>query len=492
MTGRKFQPIFAHAGLNTAQWRYAYNPLRGMTMQSLVDLLNLNEQGFHPDLMWLFRFVEKRDAVLSAVKKRRFGALKKLDWTVKVRDKYSENEKEGRAEHPDVAAQREYLTEVYDEIDNMKEAVEFLATADFRGFAHLEKHYRNDRVDEGIHHLEPVPQWFWLRRLPDPTWFYNPNASQASYGIRINTNHFLIREVDSPIDEIASICFLRKNMSQKDWDGFVETFGIPPLFVELPQGTGGSDSDEFQELVEAIIGDSRGVLPNGATVKSVPDGQRGGRPFEEHIKYQDEQVVLAATGGLLTTLAESTGMNSGNSENHRDSFDDIASGEAALISETFQRQMDESLLLDKFPGQLPMVYFELDYKDIGDDANKAITDAGQLMGAGYRMDKAELEERTGYKLLDASGGEAAPGEEGMPGAPGEGEEPATMEGLEGMGQEIDAAMGERDEMMNKALEGISDYAGNFLTNAGIDPRRSLKMANGMVTRLENIITASKK
>ena len=497
---RSIQPIMISSEPNTARWRYQFNPLRGITLQRLVEMLNLAEMGFYPDLQWLYRYIEKRDATLLAVKNRRMGALKKLDWSIKIKDKFSANEKLGTPENPLVAAQMEALTEAYDGIDNMKEAVEFLALAAFRGFAHLEKHYHNDMVDEGVHHLEKVEQWYWLRRMPDPQWFYNKHAANSSFGSAINPDHFIIREVDSPIDEIASIAFLRKNMSQKDWDGFVETFGIPPLFIELPQGTGAGNTDEFQELVEQIIGDSRGVLPNGARVQSITDGQRGGRPFEEHIRYQDEQVVMAATGGLLTALAEATGMNSGNSENHADAFSDIASGEAVLISEAFQRQFDHEVLMRKFPMQEEMVYFELEHESMGDDSSKVIQDAGGLASAGFKMEKADLEERTGYKLVESEAGGGMPGMDGPPGADGGG--PPGMNPMEKMAQPDEVSIGEEpgnfsnalsgilngsDEKLSQSLDEISDRAGRFLNDAGVDARKALKLGDSLAKRLEKVV-----
>lgn len=397
---------------NPATWRYAYNPLVGMTMARLVTLLNSGEQGYYADLTWLYRYIEKRDAILRAVKVRRLSAIKSLDWEIKVKSKFTKKAKDGNSKPIDAAKrQQEFLHESYDGIGNLKAAIEFLALADFRGFAHLEKHYRNGRVEDGVFHLEPVPQWHWCRRNPNPQWFYNKNATEASFGVPIDKRHFIIRECESPIDEIAAICYLRKNMSQKDWDAFIETFGIPPLFIELPVGVGTRGNEEFQAIIEQVIGDSRGVLPNGAKVASVPDGARGGRPFDEHIRYQDEQIVIAATGGLLTALSQATGMNEGQSGNHRDAFEDIARGEAVLISEAFQEQFDKFTLAQEFPDEEVMVYFELSHQSIG-EGDKVIRDAQELSAAGFEVDRSQLEEKTGYKLmskreLDAAAQEAA-------------------------------------------------------------------------------------
>lgn len=70
---------------------------------------------------------------------------------------------------------------MFERIDNLKEAIKWLCTASFRGFSHLEKHYDKDGW---VTHLEPVPQWYWSRRLPDRTWLYNRDASLGIWSRR--------------------------------------------------------------------------------------------------------------------------------------------------------------------------------------------------------------------------------------------------------------------------------------------------------------------
>ncbi len=44
---------------------------------------------------------------------------------------------------------------------------------------------------------------------------------------------------------------------------------------------------------------------NRVGLRMVDTAQRTRMPFQERIDYCDKQIVMAATGGLLTTLAES-------------------------------------------------------------------------------------------------------------------------------------------------------------------------------------------
>lgn len=496
-----------------ANWRFQFNPLVGLTMARLVGMLNMAERGYYADISWLFHYIEKRDATLLAVKRRRFAAIKTLDWSVKVKEKFTKKNNEGESKPIDAALkQQEFLHECYDGLDNLKAGIEFLASADFRGFAHLEKHYRNQRPDEGVFHLEPVQQWYWARRMPAPQWFYNPRAINTDRGTAIDPRNFIIREVESPVDEIAAICFLRKNMSQKDWDGFVETFGIPPLFIEMPMGTG-TGGEEYQSIIEQVIGDSRGVLPNGAKIASIPDGSRGGRPFMEHIDYQDKQIVLAATGGLLTALTQATGMNNNTSGVHQDAFQDIAAGEAVLISEAFQRQHDEIELSREFPEQDLMVYFSLNHQDIG-EGDKVIKDAQELNSAGYEMDVAQLAEKTGYRVklkreieaelqaeaeakqkAEQEAAAAAEQEAAAAAAAAQESDPfagfnfdeATQNSIRSVATEVEKASKASDAMLNRELENISEVAGRFIADAGVDRKKAIRYGDHMAGRVRAII-----
>ncbi len=373
----------------SANWRAQYNPLRGLTIAQLVAMLEAGERGNYARLQWLYRFVEKRNGTLRAVLQRRQASITRLDWDIRTR--------EGTASPRSLAArQAAALREAYEQIGNLREAVAFLALAEFRGYAHLQ---RNIDSRGRTVRLEPVPQWFWARLGPQAPWQYNaearPGLPMATYP-EMEEARFIVREVDAPIDEIAVIAHVRQSLSQKDWDAFIETYGLPPLFLELPPDIPAEREAEYQAQAEAIIGDARGTVPNGTRIHTVDSGARGQNPFAEHLRYQDEQIVLAATGGKLTTLTESgSGTLAGSA--HQAAFDDIAEAEAAVISEIFQEQFDRPLLARLFPGQAQLAYFELaatrslDPEDVIDQALK-------LARAGYEIDPAELSEKTGYRL----------------------------------------------------------------------------------------------
>jgi phage gp29-like protein len=381
----------------STNWRAQFNPLRGLTIAQLVTMLEAAERGNYARLQWLYRFVEKRNSTLRAVLQRRQASMTRLDWDIRLRDARPAGVAVTPMNPRTLAArQAAVLREAYECIGNLREAVTFLALAEFRGYAHLERHF--DRQGRTVR-LEPVPQWFWARLGPDAPWQYN---AEARPGLPmpgdpvLDPERFIYRENDSPIDEIAVIAHVRQSLSQKDWDGFVETYGLPPLFLELPPDIPAEREAEYQAQAEAIIGDARGTVPHGTQIHTVDSGARGQNPFAEHLQYQDQLIVLAATGGKLTALTESgSGTLAGTA--HQRAFDDITEAEAALISEIFQQQLDAPLLAKHFPGQPQLAYFELAATRSLDPAD-VISQALTLARAGYEIDPTELSEKTGYRL----------------------------------------------------------------------------------------------
>lgn len=340
------------------RWRDGFNPLRGLSMMQVVALVEAGERGEYANLQWLYRAVERRNATLRGVKSRRLSAAGELDWEVRTVEPGKSLKLEISDFKKRAAEQADFLRMAYERIDNLREAVAFLELAEFRGYAHLEWHC-NEAGE--VMHFEPVPQWLLFRNGLAGAWQYNAAARSGpprEDDPVLDPADFLIREVEDPINEIAVIAHLRQSMSQKDWDGFVEAYGIPPLFIELPPNLPAGREAEFQAQAEAVIGDARGTMPHGSKVQTVTPYQSGQTPFAEHIRYQDECIVLAGTGGKLTMLTESgSGTLAGGA--HQTTFNEIVRAAALRISEVFQSQFDARLLARQFPGEPVLAYFEL-------------------------------------------------------------------------------------------------------------------------------------
>lgn len=387
-----------------------YNPLRGLDMPRIVRLLEEGERGRYGDLQWLYRTMEKRDATVKGLKMRRLSAIGKLEWNIRVRDDLPAGMSRAQAE-----AQAARLRAEYEGIENLNKAIQHLALASFRGFSILEKHYTDGNAALPLTRLEPVPQWHWVRHPETWGWVYDCKAqSDWTGGDIINPNHFVLRELDDPINEIAAICFLRKSMAQKDWDAFLEDFGIPSVFAVLGESTPADKVKEWLEVMERVTGNSRGALPPGSSVETIAQGHQGETPFKQHKDEQREEVVLAGTGGLLAMLTAATGLNSEQAKVHEAAFDAIAAAEAADICEALQGQVDDPLLDREFPGQAHVAYFALEAQD-AEDRGALAELLANLAAAGLQCDSNEISERMGLKLTRAPAPLALPAPAPRPG-----------------------------------------------------------------------------
>jgi phage gp29-like protein len=373
-------------------WRDQYNPLRGLTIRRAASLLEEGERGALADVQWTYRYVEMQDATLGALIERRTSAIQQLSWEIKTRDDVP------AAKAATAAAQAAALRETYEGIGNLTAALEFLVLASFRGYSHLEKVWQGGRLVE----LAPIEQWFWVRQGTAGPWLYN---AQAKFGVtsgeEVPAGRLVVREVRMPINRVGLIAYVRKGLSQKDWDAYIESYGVPAVFILMPPDVPDGKADEYLTTAEQVAGDARGVLPNGADIKTVDAGARGNNPFLEHIRYQDEQVVLRGTGGLLTMLNEATGIGSGQSESHQNTFEAIARAEAAEISELLRRTIDLEVLARATPGEPAWAYFELAAREEM-DTTAVVRDVAILARAGFQVSAEWVKEKTGYELAPAA------------------------------------------------------------------------------------------
>jgi phage gp29-like protein len=390
MAGRALAGVSYRIHVASANlWRDNYNPLRSLTIARAVSLLEEGERGAYADLQWTYRYIEMQDATLGALVERRTSAIQKLDWNIKIREDLPKG-KEAIAE-----TQKQALQAAYEKISNLTASVEAMVMASFRGFAHLEK---VTDANGDVVELAPVDQWFWCREGLYGSWTMNRAAIFGlNQGEPVPLPRFIIREVTRPINRVALIAFIRKSLSQKDWDGFVETYGIPAVFVIMPDSIPADKESEYLEAAEAVTSDARGVLPGGSDIKTVDNGARANNPFKDHLAYQDEQIVMRGTGGLLTMLTQSgSGTLAGGA--HSDTFEEIAKAEAAEISEIFRKQLDVDIIQRVTPGETAYAYFEIAANE-ETDTKAIVEDVAKLASAGFYVSPEWLAEKTGYEFL---------------------------------------------------------------------------------------------
>lgn len=365
------------------RWREQFNPLRALTLARAVSLAEAYYRGEMADYQWTCFFVEQTDPDLFALLEMRLGRILEMEY-----DFVPEKGADERA----AEAQRKLLTEKFSAIDNFNEAIEHLALAPFRHYAHLEKWYEGG----ALVHLEPVDQWNVVRAGLRGPWRYNPEARSTTYAALgpaadLPPEQFIFREVRRGINRIALFKFVRSSLSDKDWDAFVEIFGFLGGVVIGPPDLQRDQASEFSTAAERVAEGGSGFLPYGSDYKVNPTA-KGAHPFKERLDHLSEKLVLVGTGGKLTMLTEAgSGTLAGGA--HAEIFDQIAAAEARRIGEIINTQLLPELLGD----QAPLVYFRL-AANAETDAGAAVDQVQKLSVAGYRVDPAEVAERTGWTV----------------------------------------------------------------------------------------------
>lgn len=373
------------------KWRETLNPLRQLTVPRVVQLLEQYPRGIMADLQWTYFFVEQTDADLFALIERRSSRLLEMDYGFKAAKDADKTVAEKQAEA---------LQKKFEQIDNLYEAIEHLAMASFRGYAHCEKWYEGNELT----HLEIVDQWNVVRDGLRGDWKYNPEARAAAFESLpaenlITPENFVMREVRRPINRIALIKFLRSNLAEKDWDAIVEIVGIPTGVVVGPPNVPPGKEAEYESSAREIAEGGSGYLPNGSSYVANP-AARTIWPFHERLEYLTEKLILAGTGGMLTMLAKSgSGTLAGNA--HTDAFEQVVKGEARKVSEVINRQLVDDMLDELFPGQPHCAYFELAANE-ETKVGEVITHIKDLRAAGLAVDPAQVTEKTGYTVTPAA------------------------------------------------------------------------------------------
>ncbi len=279
-----------------------------------------------------------------------FSALADMPWAI-LTDAEAIGDDAERARKAEL--QQTYLRTVFNAVENLEDALVHLGMADFRGVAALEITGNMQRM-----RWEVIEPWCLARPVRRGPWMYNSKAD-ATYSTleEMEKECIIVREA-RPIDLACMFLIVDKMHAIHGWDAFLDVYGNPSIFLELPPATGERMAKVYDALAKRIIGDGRGTVPNGSKFQTVETRQNNCDSFEKRAKWCQDAIITVATGGLLTVTAESgSGTLAGNA--HADSFENMVAGSAASITATINRQFTRRLLAAAFPEDPPLAYFSL-------------------------------------------------------------------------------------------------------------------------------------
>ena len=370
-------------------WLERTNPLAGLSIRAAQRIYDAARGGDFSRIQYLYSEIERENPVLMTCVDRRASALSGLGWKVST-------QRDGAEADEQKAALEERLAGA----EGMDEALEHLALAFFRGFAHVRPLWNGPGSLAGFDLLNG---WNFARDPATGQWFWNPRAEYCDPShpgpglVPVPAGELVtvsrVREIDRPA---MALC-LRDAVGARDWGRFLERYGIPFVVFTAPPTASDETMPRFAEAAEKIADGLSTAVPAGSTVSFAGEA-RNADPFTPFETQIHKLIVLMSTGGTLTSLAESgAGTLAGNAQ--MEVWNEIVKRDGVAIGAAIDRAVCRPLLrgIRDFAGRPPLVKFELG----GDrqlDPGEIFDIAAKARAAGYRVAKDELEKATGYTL----------------------------------------------------------------------------------------------
>ncbi len=377
------------------RWLDFTSPLDFLSVDVVRRAQNEATRGAYAQLQWLWEQLEPADSILATCVERRLGALKRIPWDIRKKDGLSD------AEDLLAEAQLRTLQDFANAIENLDEGIEALAQASFRHYRHIQLL----ETEAGALRLNVTENWNWARDGYAGEWQWNP---AATYGLTrgmplpVDPASIVTRVCARPIDQPAMMLCLDRKNAKAQWLVYNGRYGTPPVFAIMPQGVDEALRKEYIKFAMQCVSNAAGVLPAGADVKTVTPGNGGPDTFSRMIDLSTQELVLRATGGLMTMLtAPGAGTNTATGSAHQDAFDDLAASEAEQIANLLQEKLFAPVLEQWHPGQPHLVEFVMKRPD-SDNAAGSVANIATLAQNGYRTPDEQVAELTGLQVTSAN------------------------------------------------------------------------------------------
>ncbi len=368
-------------------WIERTNPLAGLSIREAQSVFDRARAGDTQRLHWIFQEIEAANPTLMTCVERRASALAALPWKVTANPS---------ADAALGGEQKDAAERLVRAVEDFDEAVEHLDLGFFRGFAYAQPLWEADGTVRRISLLE---SWQFLSR--DGRLYFNPACDGFSASAEeVTADAGLVgvrrrRAIDYP----ALAIHIRAAVGDGAWGRFLERIALPkPAVIMAPNATE-DDRAAYVASAEETEDGRVSVWPSGTALTDFMGGSRGQDPFSAFVRHQDERIVRLATGGTLGSIAEAgSGTLAGGAQ--ADVWREIVARDAVIVGAAIMRGLVRPYLARKFPGRPCAVDFAFD-PSRAPTAKESAELAATLRTAGWRVDRAELEEATGFTLEEA-------------------------------------------------------------------------------------------
>ena len=373
----------------------SFNPLRGLNAKDVENILDFSETGCISRLELIFRMLEKSSIDVSTILTRRQAALIGCDWEIRKRENATQNAAMDKLADEQVAMLNEQFGRAEDD-GSLIEAIKCLGTAIFRGIAVVEPRFS----DKGLVGFETFDAWNFSIDPVTKDVYWNPKAIDCTNFQqtlkKVTGTRCIVSLEETPVDGLALPIYIREYFGEEQWARLVARRGLPACYIIAPP-LAGDKVTQFTNAAKKVADGGSGALPNGSQVITEKMDAANSQSFDLFLAHQQKQIILAGTGGILGSLAEATGLGSGVSDAHENTWREIVKMDAMKISNLINRKVAHLLLDAFFPGQPKLAYFNIS-TSLPKSAGEVLDCAVKADQAGFEIDEVQLSEMTGFKL----------------------------------------------------------------------------------------------
>jgi len=364
-------------------WLERSNPLAGLSVRAAQSIFDCARAGDTQRLHWLFQEIEAANPLLFTCVERRQSAVAGFRTAVSALPSM-----DGALAEEQKDAVETFLSG----IGNFTELLEHLETAFFRGFALAQPVWESDGA---VREVALHNSWEFL--VHDGELYHNPECDGWTRNCVSCADAGLIgvqrrRAIDYP----ALSVHVRHAVSERYWGKFIERYALPKPAVNMAPNATNEQRGDYLAAARAVENGQVSVWPSGTSITDFAGGSRGTDPFNSFIEHQERLVVLLATGGTLTSLAQAdTGSLAGGAQ--MQVWKEIVRRDAGVLAQAVMRSLVRPYLERAFGARPCCVELALDFpekRSAQDSANVAAT----LRQAGWRVDQGELEKAVGFTL----------------------------------------------------------------------------------------------
>jgi len=334
-----------------------FNPLRGLTPETLSQQLDWFRAGYLRQLALTMEAIEERDDIIAGVAPKRRKAVARHGFEILTLPNLSDADKTRADRH---AAALQYF---YDHCE-CTNALDL----DERGSFKLLVRQMMDAPGKrwAAHEIlwQPSPGGLTAEFRFVPLWFFERITGQLRFldinksveGQPLEAGAWMITRGDG-IMIACAVAWMFKSIGLKDWLIYSEKHGMPALQGKTDAA---KDSPEWTAMVDAVVAiasDFSCVTSKGDLIEKIDLSTEGQLPYPPLVERMDRALAILWRGGDLSTLSK--GGEAVGSQSQQGESEMLEEDDAGMIGETLNTWIDPWVIRYTVGDDRPLAYVKI-------------------------------------------------------------------------------------------------------------------------------------